>query len=57
MVLDKDDSKFRSPTKVSGTELWLNSYGNADNLRGRTKALLKYCGVDPDTVLFKPKEP
>lgn len=49
-VLDSDNSGFISPTPVSGTNFWLNTHGNAGNLRQKTRAILIHCGIDPATV-------
>ena len=52
-VLDSDNSGLISPTPVSGTNFWLNTHGNAGNLRQKTRAILNHCGVNPGDVWLK----
>ena len=54
-VLDMSPSGFRAPTRITGTEFYLNSHGNADNLRRKTRALFTGCGVDPGEVSVRSK--
>ena len=52
-VLDSDNTGFISPTPIAGTNFWLNTHGNAGNLRQKTRALLNACNVSPDDVWLK----
>ena len=55
-VLDTDPSEFRSSTQISETGLFLNSSGDAKNIRKKTISLLKECNVNPSDILLKTKE-
>ena len=52
-VLDTNNSGFRTATQIAETGFWLNSHGNANNMRRKTRALLNHCNVSPDTVWLK----
>ena len=52
-VLDTDRSGFIASAPISGTGFWLNTHGNAGNLRRKTRVLLERCGVSPDAVWLR----